>query len=194
MDITQVVIDSAANAISRALAKLPVHRAAEVYARYEKKKGVDAQAVVVPLIVTLPTSGGAYTATYDTFVSKSDHILLVREIRAIVALRAPTTETLTIANIGNIGIQDRVALKAGNARVTLKIPDQTFDLTEDAVSLPLSALPIVFPEGRELVLTPNQKVRMTVALTDTTASIYGGSTDYGIVLVGQYTHERILEK
>lgn len=195
MDIAQPVIDAAATALSRALARLPFFHAAQTFQLFQQRKAVDAQAVLIPLIVTLPTSASAYSATYDTFVSKSDQILLISEIRPIVAIRAVTSETLTITNVGNLNsVREREAMKAGNARATLKLPDQNWDLTEDAVALPLNTAPIILPRGRELVIPPTQKVRMTVALTDTTAAIVGGSTDYGVLLIGQYTHERLLTK
>lgn len=166
-----------------------IDRALDAYRRWAARKRYDERVVIVKLSGTITTSTTNYQQS-DTYQVPADEALFIFAIKGLLGLNAPTAETLTITGLGNPDVRSRIALKAMNCRISLKDQDEPRDIVADAESLVLAdILPgsggdlFVFPEPD--LVPPGHVIKATMALTDTTASVVGGSTDYGLYLIGK---------
>ncbi|MDO8688542.1 MAG: hypothetical protein Q7R39_00770 [Dehalococcoidia bacterium] len=146
----------------------------------------DFRKVAETLKATL-NSAAAYTGQ-ATFRAPATHNFVIEKILAHLVFKAPTTETASIVGIGNPSTIDRMALKAMNCKVDLQNTDRAQKVIETN-SLSLAALhraaggePMEFEPGH--ILLAGEQVQMDLSLIDTTASVVGGDTEYGLVLVG----------
>lgn len=166
-----------------------IDRALDMYRRWSARKRYDERVVIIKLSGTI-TSTTTNSQVTDDYQVPADEALFIFALKGLLGFNAFTTETLTITGLGNPSMQDRVFIKAQNCRITLKDQDEPRDIIADAESLVLAdVLPasggelFVFPEPD--LAPPGHKLKATMSLTDTAASIIGGSTDYGLYLIGK---------
>ena len=143
--------------------------------------------VVVPMMAVLQVGT---TSGSDKYVVPGDHMLLIHEVRGHLILKALTSETASITGIGNPGYLDRIAMKAMNCKVGLSNNEAKLDILGDSnkntlghlIGLPGSR-PVRFDKVPQKVLR-GATLLATVELVDTTASVVGGATEYGLTIVG----------
>ena len=143
--------------------------------------------VVVPMMAVLQVGT---TTSSDKYTIPGDHMLLIHEIRGHLLMKSMTSETVAITGIGNPSFLDRVAMKAMNCKVGLVQNESKLDILGDTnentlgmlVGLPGSR-PLKFDKVPQKVLRGNTLL-MTCELVDTTASIVGGATEYGLAIIG----------
>lgn len=134
------------------------------------------------------TSSNASSPPNDEakFSVPDTHNLLIWGIRGHVEFNAPTSESAALSVFGNADIRDRIALKAMNARLSLQNETNSEALFMNK-EMPLSSLlevaggkPLDF--ALPMIVPGNNVLAMAVSFLDqSTASIIGGSTDYGLI-------------
>lgn len=163
----------------------------------------------IPLTAATGLAGGK-----DIYRVEGGYDLLVWEMRAHIALNAITSEALSsVAGslLGIAGAKNRVAVKAMNARATLKNIDKdgveiidtnvTDSTGVTAVTLPLWAImrtPVKWCEGNDvmpLIVPEGDRLQCDIKLTDVTADATpvtnaGGATEYGVTLIGGLVRSR----
>ena len=146
----------------------------------------DLRSVVIPLIG--PMLVGTATDT-DEYIVPAESMLLIHAIHGHLLMRAPTGESAAIPGIGNPRYLARVALTAANCKIALTNNENKLQIFEGSNDLTLLTLigaggsrPLHFEVPHKVIR--GQKILMTTSLVDTTASIIGGSTEYGVVIHG----------
>lgn len=143
------------------------------------------------LRAAITTSATTGTVTYRTPANFNG---LLFEIQGHLAFNAVTTETQSIAGIGNPGILERIALKAMNSRIALQNVDRGWKLFSTA-DKPLSSIlsilggkPLVF--NPPYILSDGEALQMDITSQDTAASVIGGSTNVGLDLIALFVRVR----
>lgn len=150
---------------------------------------------IIPLVARLAATD---TTGSQQFRAPATHKLAIKEIWGHLALFALASETLDLSAVmvGNFTnspmLSERVLMKAMNARLTLKNNDRTQNIIDGGVgSLSLNAI-LPMCGGRVVkfdephIVPAGETLEMAVSLAQSTASILGGATEYGVILVGDY--------
>lgn len=146
----------------------------------------DYREIAVPLLAALTTS----TVTgSDKFRAPSTHNFAITEIRGHILLRDLSTESQAVSAVGNPSFPDRVAIKASNCRLALQNTDRTQKIFETSAQLSIGTF-VEFAGGRPMVfdrpqiLPAGENVQVDFTLVDTASDVVGGTTEYGIILIG----------
>lgn len=163
-----------------------------LHKRFKLKNRFDEELVIIDATAAISASTSSYTASSTKYMVPGEMGLYIHELHGICALNAPTSETLAIAGLGNPSVGERIFMKAMNCRVTLRDIDEPRDITPDRTEVVLAPFvgaiggkPLILPEGRPEFIPPGHNIQMTAKLKDTTASVVGGETLYGFLIVGK---------
>lgn len=145
--------------------------------------------VEIPLFKALATIG----PDFDTYKVPSQYKLTIEKIAAHIVMLDFVNEVLAIGNLPDfVNIEDRIRLKASNARVTLKNDDTGIYLLGE--NHPFNLGTLVHPHRSEIdygsapqIVLPGQTLRLDLSLVQSGAAILGASTEYGIVISGLLT-------
>lgn len=129
------------------------------------------------------------TSDSDTWRCPSTHNAIFFRMRGHLAFNAFTSEQTSIPGIGNPTVLDRLAIKSMNCNVKLYNTDRSNENVIDNQQMRLAdILPTIGGDpvtmDPPLIVLNGQTLQMDVSLNDTTTSVVGGATEYGIVLEG----------
>lgn len=151
---------------------------------------------IIPLFARLAATD---TSGSQTFRAPATHNLAIKKIYGHIALNALASETLDLSAVmvGNFTnspmLSERVLMKAMNARITLKNSDRSQNIIDGGFGsqtlvslLPMFGGQVADFEKAPHILPAGETLEMAVSLVQSTASILGGATEYGVVLIGDY--------
>lgn len=152
--------------------------------------------VIIPLFARLAATADSGS---QTFRAPATHKLAIKKIYGHIALNALASETLDLSAVmvGNFTnspmLSERVLMKAMNARLTLKNTDRSQNIIDGGFnSLTLvSLLPMFGGQVADFsdaphILPAGETLELAINLVQTAASILGGATEYGVIIVGDY--------
>lgn len=129
------------------------------------------------------------TSGSNTYQVPPDQNFMVTDIRGYISLVLPSAESLAVASLGNLSVQDRYVLKAGNTKIDLQIQDRSLKVFDNNSWNLLSILSILGGNSIDMRVAPHpvpagSQLLMNASVYDTTASIIGQATDVGVTLSG----------
>ena len=117
----------------------------------------------------------------------SNFVSLIFAIEGHLAFNNPDGETLSVTNLGNLGVKDRVLLKAMNTRLALQNENRKAYNYFDTADKPLSSIlktaggtPLEF--FPPIIASPADVLVLDISVAETESTIIGGSTDSGVDL------------
>lgn len=157
-----------------------------------------------PIVYTL--RGEIVSGTTSRTITQriaTNYVFLLREIHGLLSFNNGTAETLGLVGLGNLDVQNRMALKAMNTRLDLRAADKDlkfFDGTSvGSTGSGIMTLATLLPAagGRPLIFDPvpavvqgGDTLELVIYTQDTTASVLGASTNMGLEFRGHLLKTR----
>ena len=117
----------------------------------------------------------------------SNFVTLIFGIEGHLAFNLPASETLSVTNLGNLTVQDRVLLKAMNTRLALQNENRKAYKYFETADKPLSAIlktaggtPLEFMPP--IIASPADVLVLDISTQSTESTIVGASTNVGVDL------------
>lgn len=142
---------------------------------------------------------GAPTATApatDTYKVPADQDLIVLSAQGYLQFATLNSEPTAMLGWLNLDPSERWFVKAQNCNVQLENIDRSLEVM-DARALPMSAItppvgaPAYFNPELPFIVPAGHSLRATFTLNDSNTTIVGGTTTYGILLVGALIPRRV---
>lgn len=202
--INQVVDAAVANALAKFEAERSLNDVKNIvgylrqFTKWRFKTPVDPDdyrwaTVQMKQTVTTGNAAGVPTTSYR---APANFHMLVFGIEGHLAFNSLSSETLSVSNIGNPSVQDRLLIKAMNARLAFTNTDRNggTKIFENA-NLPLASV-LDYLGGQPLAFEPphvvpnGENLQLDITMSDTTAAVIGGSTDIGINIKALFVRAR----
>jgi len=126
----------------------------------------------------------------DTYQVPTTHKLVIKKIRPHLVITDPATETAFATGIAATAYSDHELFKKSNCQVTVTNTESNEKIVGENNPVPLSSIGLGIDDLNHIV-SPGAVIQLDVELVSTGVSAYvGGTTEYGVVLVGTLVRVR----
>lgn len=154
------------------------------------------QADIRAVLQGLQAAPTATSPGVDTYKVPNDQDMVILSMQGYLQFASLNSEPTALLGWLNLDPSERWFVKAQNCNVQLENIDRSLQVM-DARAIPLGSItppcgaPAYFNPELPFIVPAGHNLRATFTLNDTNTSVVGGTTTYGILLVGALIPKRV---